>query len=281
MFKPVLSPCLLDNSNIDDYNQQMIFCERLGNVVDFICDKTTLLFDLYTGSPYENGAIKSPTYTKLPIIKNRIQSILTKIYSNMEENLDLLHHNEQWNYCDMVVACDVTSASQCYINYCLSNNIIVVLFTACQSDIDCDNNNDEIQVVNDINDIPIKLSGILVPSDNPVFPKFESCQYYNDIFKSRNKGVNNQERRAIIKEFAEKVAKINGYTYSSELSNLNSIRFSAERQIYTSSYYYLSVDFESGGFEVFDKKLNHMGQYNFLGYKVKPAQKATHRMVIN
>ena len=281
MFKPVLSPCLLDNSNIDDYNQQMIFCERLGNVVDFICKKTTLRFDLYTGLPYENGAIKSPTYAKLPILKNKIQSILTKIYSNMEDNLDILHHNEQWNYCDMVVTCDVTSASQCYINYCLNNNIMVVLFTACQSDINCDNNNDEIHIVNDINNIPINLSDILVSSDNPVFPKCESCQYYNDIFKSRNKGVNNQERRAIIKEFSDKVAKINGYTYSSELSNLNSMRFSAERQIYTSSYYYLSVDFESGGFEVFDKKLNHMGQYNFSGCKVKPAQKATHRMILN
>ena len=45
------------------------------------------------------------------------------------------------------------------------------------------------------------------------------------------------------------------------------------------SVYHLSLDFESGGFEVFDKNYVHMGQYNFSCTIAKKAQPMTHRLI--
>ena len=42
--------------------------------------------------------------------------------------------------------------------------------------------------------------------------------------------------------------------------------------------FYLSIDIESGGFEVFDSNYKHLGQYDFSGKKVKKAEPRSHKL---
>ncbi len=66
------------------------------------------------------------------------------------------------------------------------------------------------------------------------------------------------------------------------LSMLNSRKQRSMRAVYSKlrkSPTYLSLDFESGGFEVFDKNGLHLGQYSFDGARTKVPAPDTHKLV--
>ena len=95
------------------------------------------------------------------------------------------------------------------------------------------------------------------------------------------KQMNQNEKNALFEKIGNVVAVYNFYNKNQRLCRLNSTP-NKKRIVYTKnegSVYHLSLDFESGGFEVFDKNYVHMGQYNFSCTIAKKAQPMTHRLI--
>ena len=122
-------------------------------------------------------------------------------------------------------------------------------------------------------------------NSDEIFPMEGFCSYvkYNDyvIKEIQNKKMNQSEKIALFEKIGDTVAKYNFYERNKGLSNKNSTS-SKKRIVYTkiqNKDFHLSLDFESGGFEVFDKKYIHQGQYNFDCKKVKRAEPKTHKLL--
>ncbi len=90
---------------------------------------------------------------------------------------------------------------------------------------------------------------------------------------------NAQDKKAIISLIAKQVALINGYHLEEAISKLNS-NAGQIREIYAAgkdrSKIYLSVDFETGGYEVCDFSGTHLGEYWFDGTQTQKAQPLDH-----
>ena len=105
--------------------------------------------------------------------------------------------------------------------------------------------------------------------------------FYNlqlsNFLKERHTG----DRKALIIKIGDEVASRNGYIKNDYLSMLNSRKQRSMRAVYSKlrkSPTYLSLDFESGGFEVFDKNGLHLGQYSFDGARTKVPAPDTHKL---
>jgi hypothetical protein len=94
---------------------------------------------------------------------------------------------------------------------------------------------------------------------------------------------NAQEKIAIIGTIAKQVALINGYHYNEVISKLNS-NAGQIRQIYSAgknkNKIYLSVDFETGGYEVCDFLGTHLGEYWFDGTQAQNDKPQDHSISI-
>lgn len=99
-----------------------------------------------------------------------------------------------------------------------------------------------------------------------------------DSFRE-NLRKNAQDKNAIISTLAKQVALINGYQYDKKISDLNKNKGQL-REIYSAGKnretIYLSVDFETGGFEVCDFSGIHLGEYWFDGTQTQKAQPQDH-----
>ena len=134
--------------------------------------------------------------------------------------------------------------------------------------------------------VSIELSDILLPYlkcvDNwdSIFPRASFCSKYNqyvlDMIKSQ--GMGEREKQALFEDVGAIVAIYNMYSKNNRLSRINTTG-AKKRIVYEKKKgkkYYLSLDLESGGYEVFDHAYRHLGQFSFSCQKVKPAEPSTH-----
>ena len=143
--------------------------------------------------------------------------------------------------------------------------------------------NDNIEEKTPIYTPEVDCSGqlsIVFPSSNQddIFPNYSLCMDLNTEYQINKRY---EDRISYTKEIGAEVASRNGYTYDNNLSTLNSQKQKSIRCVFkkfNKTAFYLSLDFESGGFEVFDYKGTHLGQYSFSGQKVKPAAPRTHKL---
>lgn len=112
------------------------------------------------------------------------------------------------------------------------------------------------------------------PSQN-FFPNIEETnKLIGDYYTERNK-KSEGEKLAYIIEIGTEVAEKNRYTKNSRISALNST-VNKKRVIFEagdgSDKIYLSIDMETGGFEVCDYRGIHLGEYAYNGEKRKGAE---------
>ena len=89
------------------------------------------------------------------------------------------------------------------------------------------------------------------------------------------------EKNALFEKVGTAVAKYNEYQKDRYLSKLNTT-CNKRRIVFKKikgKKFYLSLDLESGGFEVFDNRYKHLGQFNFSCRKVKEAAQLTHKLL--
>jgi len=125
----------------------------------------------------------------------------------------------------------------------------------------------------------LEYSNELAKNDWSLFYKSHKTdnekKHFREIFGA-------DDRIALIKIIAHKVANRNFYNYNEELSNYNDLHNHNSKttpyQIFEAGYgrdrIYLSTDFETGAFEICDYRGNHKGEYFFNG-NLNPNSKDT------
>ena len=119
--------------------------------------------------------------------------------------------------------------------------------------------------------------------DDPVFPYKKMCEKMNGYILDIQKGKNKEEKIALYEKYGRIVAALNGYQYDQDLSCINSSKCGGKKRSVFKNLeesYYLSIDFESGGFEVFDKRPKHLGQYSFSCELAKPPAPMNHKLYL-
>ena len=133
-----------------------------------------------------------------------------------------------------------------------------------------------------------ELIQISVPSFNNKFPASVLCNGYNEWRSEILRSNSIDDKIATLHKIGMEVAERNKYTYDSKLTALNKRKAkkrdgqSPKRQVFKSPKLdvYLSTDFENGGYEVYNSKPDHQGQYKFNGDFEKEADDNSHPLYL-
>lgn len=124
-----------------------------------------------------------------------------------------------------------------------------------------------------------QISDLLsIPNGSTYFPNKAMCKELNKEFLEKR---HVEDIASLVIKYGTEVALRNGYIEDPQLSTLNSKKQKNRRVVFRKKdgrEMYLSLDFESGGFEVFDHTPTHLGQFSFAGDKVKPAEPRNHKL---
>lgn len=137
------------------------------------------------------------------------------------------------------------------------------------------------------------LIHINFPDKNTIFPAKDICCYgYEELKKLAIKSFHGDtDKMSKFENIGTEVAYRNHYHYDNKLTQLNKRRAKKDkngnepkRKIFVSDageLFYLSIDFENGGFEVFDKKAKYLGQYRFNCSFEKKSDPKNHILYLN
>ena len=140
-----------------------------------------------------------------------------------------------------------------------------------------------------------ELISIPVPCKNEMFGGKELCDGYDKRRSGILKSFQLDTKKSLFEQIGTEVALRNHYVYDSKLSALNKRKAKPvrdkttgeitkpKRKVFKSSageMFYLSLDFENGGFEVFDKNAKFLGQYRFNGKFEKKSDPNTHKLYL-
>lgn len=301
MIKIVFSPCLLDSSNCKTLEEERNHYKKISENVTFIetCLESPEL-DWILGSPYSTNTLSPPKYTQDSSLNNQIKinifGKLQKMFSNNSFNLDG-HEDAVLNTNYILPSISYTTLYLKYLSYLINNEYMGYVFLG-------DSNRKlEGECPQKVTKEKQKLICLHNPylckyelisdhicspnSENKYFESFKLCEYTNDYFISI-KGKNKSERNEDFFRFGEITAIRNGYVYDDNLSKINSRRFGKRRDVYTKyknkkPAYYLSIDTEHGGLELFkhsQKDPEHLGEYNFSCINTQKAKPKTHKLYL-
>lgn len=169
------------------------------------------------------------------------------------------------------------------INYLLSNfNDVIIPVTLKKHKLKIKTPHKHIYIINNIyeevdsniaffinNDMFI--TNILLPTRNSPLPNQNICKkYYNTQNKLIKEG---QDKFDVFSTIAKEVAYRNNYTYNKLISLKNKTK-EKRRDIYDyNKEQYLSTDFETGCFEVYNSRGKHQGEYSYTNKQISPPDK--------
>lgn len=285
----VLSPCLLDVEKGLSLGEKQLHYYQLSELFQKLNTYTNFKFQYYKKAPFAGYKMELPSYGNLyldSLVATNVYGAIQRML--MEEYIDLegiapATPPPTFSLPDG----DLTNAFYSYLNYCQGKETILFIG---------ENNFGTSRPIEFVSDkkfsvdastyVSIELTDILLsylkpPADKDVvFPRKDFCVEYNNYVLERiqNERMNQPEKISLFETIGELVATYNLYKKDQRLSNINSTPQKL-RKVYKKAegkIYYLSLDVESGGFEVFDKNYLHLGQYNFSGDIAKPP--ATHTL---
>lgn len=286
----VLSPCLLEVRKQDEQLHYFALAKLLENL--FL--HTTLKFQHYKKSPYDSYKMVIPEYKDFALnnlvlinIYGIIQKMLLPEYVNLD-GIDNVNLPSKMAAEDN----DLTSAFSSYLNY-LKNTDAIIFIGKDSFDIErpikfCSDSDIEFSIKASTY-VEIELTDVLLPylktiieDENKIFPRYKFCQEYNNyVINIIHNNLTQSEKIAIFEKIGTLVAIYNGYVKDLNLTKKNN-RKNMKRIVFRKMQgkkFYLSLDLESGGFEVFDAGFKHLGQYNFSGSKIKDASPLDHKLI--
>lgn len=282
----VLSPCVLEVRN----KPEQVHYSQLSQLINNIYSYTELKFQLYRKAPFESYKMEIPVYEKNPILNNfvminvygKIQKMLLKDYVDLEGYEPAILPSE------FRIGKDSLSNAFCsYLSYLKGNDSVLFVgednFSVPRPIDICA---DTTFTMNASTYIQLELSDVLLPylkqidDCDSIFPRADFCAKYNHYVLEtiKSKGMGQAEKNALFEKVGSTVATYNMYKKNKRLSQLNTTR-DKKRIVFeknTGKKYYLSLDLESGGFEVFDRSFRHLGQFSFSCEQVKDAEPLTH-----
>lgn len=287
------SPCVFEL--MSKYDSETIEMAHFNHLIDLLeyTSKLNVEFDLYDGAPYYPDATKRPPITRYHFHKISFSQLYAKIQKKI--SYDKFVQLDKYEMSQITTDYSFPDESETkesflrYITFLIQNSLEYLLF------IGEPNKNkprpmifqlpdNSISECMPIFDPRIDCSGQLpavlpLINQNAAFPNSEFCSELNRSFiKERDCG----DRKSIIRVYGNEAAMRNGYAFDQHLSMLNSKKQGNTRTVYRKligpKEIYLSIDYESGGFEVFDHTGTHLGQFSFDGMQVKNADPKTHKL---
>lgn len=299
MIKLIIDPCLFeapsDMSKADQFSHFML----LKDSIDFASDNFDVCLDEYDGAPY-SGNSDSPPYappiTKSLIVRNRYSEISKKIlklicrgdWIDLHDKLvdgcslqfeeDTVAEKRFKQYLYYIVKSEAYGQSLILLSQKNSTNIPSV--SICLGKIE--------YAISSLFNPAIDCNGIvsnfLKKSESPdsMFPHGDACNKLNNRFKEDiiRYAHTSAEKQSLYIKFGVEVASRNGYQKSPDISRKNP---SYEVFIHTLGSYYLSIDREHGGLEMFKchgSHSLHLGEYDFSCTPIKKAEPETHKLVV-
>ena len=289
--KIALSPCFFElMSDQATEADEMEHLLHMRSTLDFL-SPLNVEFDLYEDAPFFPDAAKRP-----PISRYHYHNIsCTQIYAKIHKKICYENFISLQEYTPSLIESqyDYPESSETkdsflkYMSYLLLNHRKFLLFVGIP------NRNkprpflfalsDSSAEITPISDPEIDCSQQLAEifpqtKENSVFPNAHLCAALNEEYLKHRA---TEDRMSLIKKIGGEVATRNGYCYDRRLSSINSQIQQSVRHVYSRTNTinaFLSLDFESGGFEVFDHSGVHLGQFSFAGKQVKSASPSTHKL---
>lgn len=284
-----LSPCVLNDTSTD----KMAHCQRIAHLVKSLSQNTKLKFQNYEKSPYSSYRMLIPYY-KDDMMLN--QYIASNIYACIRKMLD-----DEYVDLDGVEQAELPAGFyeeqteieekfSAYLNYLKTKDSVVFVgkrnfgySSGLEIQADGERFTLKVSTYVCVEKTDVLNPYLKEPEDNDaIFPRETFCCGYNEyvLREVEEKRMTENEQQALFEEIGSVVAMYNLYKKNDRLSRINTTD-TAKRVVFEKiigKKYYLSLDLESGGFEVFDKNYHHLGQYDFSGKQVKKAEPQNHKL---
>lgn len=289
----ILSPCLFDNKNLKEYEAQQLHAIRLSELLNHIRKHFNFEIEEYRKAPYSGYCMKIPKYGNF-ILDNYIMTNVFAVIQKMIKK-DKYINLEDVEPVECITPMELTSnehteAFLCYLNYAKSikDKVLFIGEENMRHEVPFSFKEKTKFDVSVSKEVIIELSSILLPymkddyDWNSIFPRKEACLKYNKhvMEKISRDNLGQPEKISLFHRIGEIVALYNGYKRDERLCRINSSS-EKKRTVFKKirgKTFYLSIDIESGGFEVFDSSYKHLGQYNFSCDKSKEAEPIGHKL---
>lgn len=295
--KILLSPCILDFSQYNTEKEKRIHVEELSHICHFIAEclnnPEILCFHNYTNLLHDMLLVNYKDDTaycnQVAVFFKDLQSHCTAPPHNLPNEEDL---NNRYRPLQLE---NYFSVFNRYIVHCRNEQYDGIIFIGkLNSTIEGERLLDDSELVCINNPYTCELELIVnrlkddLPFDDEFFEFKKICEFTNYYFK-QIKGLSVTEKKEYFFTYGNITAVRNGYEYDDRLSKLNSRIMKTRRDVYvkySSSHrpkYYLSVDTEHGGLELFKHGRNnpvHKGEYNFSCIPNQDPKPLTHPLYI-
>lgn len=288
----ILSPCLFYTNDMDNFEKKQTHALKLGELINYLRKHFDLEIEEYRKAPYSGYCMNIPKYNNYALdnyIMTNVFSVIQKMIKK-DKYIDLESVEPVKCITPMMLEDDnFTEAFFSYLNH--SRNLEKkVLFIGEQNQV----NNSPFHFRYEENfeiaaskEFFIELTPVLTDflknefEWDSIFPRKDACQKYNKyVLAEKKKGLEESEKIALYDKVGKIVALYNGYIRDDRLCKINSSSIK-KRTVFKKQkgkVFYLSIDIESGGFEVFDSAYRHLGQFDFSGNKVKDSESLNHKL---
>lgn len=290
--KVALSPCIFElMSSSETEETEIAHLTHLQSVLSFL-QKLNVEFDLYENAPYFPDSQRRPPISRYHFHRISCSSIYSKIQRKVSYSpiIYLSEHEESEIVSDYIYPenSETKESFLKYITYLNKNSLMYLLFIGLPN---CEKpkpfkirlpNGDfteKMPIFSPMSDCSGQISSVISVSDGPdIFPNKNLCLALNEEFLRKR---HTENKIPLIIEYGTEAALRNGFAENTRLSAINSKKQGNMRKVYSragKSPLYLSLDLESGGFEVFDYSGVHLGQFSFSGIQVKLPEPKTHKI---
>lgn len=290
--KVVFSPCLFElMSSNESKATELAHLNYLQSLLDYLV-KLNVEFELYENAPYYPDSSKRPPITRYHYFQISYSQLYAKIQKKIAYNSFVLLNSyspseiiSEYTYPDKS---ETKDSFLRYITYLQKNSKKSILFIGEPNSTKKrpflirlpDGNTVKIMPIYEPDtDCSGQIGDVLPIVDNTSpFPNGIFCYLLNNEFMQKR---SDDDKISLIRRYGSECASRNGYIADRHLSFLNSKKQKSKRDIFKrkgKNSMYLSLDFESGGFELFDHTGTHLGQFSFAGNQVKCAEPQSHRI---
>lgn len=299
MTKLILDPCLFEIPDNWDKDAQLDHFITLKDTIDFASECVDTYMDSYDGAPFcvnsENPPY-APPITKSLVIRNRFSEISKQIQKMVYRGEWIELQDNCVDACSLQFENNSTAELQFkqYLFYLIDNNDYKDTLLLLSKKNQCCSPKTAVQIENNVYvfssvfDPSVDCHGIIAKylknstREDAIFPQDTACRRLNDSFKHEiaSSSFSNEERKTIFIKFGTEVASRNKYCVRQDLSRKNP-RY--EVFVHARGGYYLSIDVEHGGLEIFKKqgqRAKHLGEYNFSCILSKGPEPETHKLTI-
>lgn len=296
MNKLILDPGLFEISENLNCNEQMEHFHYLAETIDFISDFVDgAPYSYYLEEQEDREEYHDPPITRSLIIKNKYVNIKKKLLRFLKEGQMIDLGESAISDCSMQFESNsiTTNAFKKYLYYLLiqtsSGSPFLLLLSKVNERltptvrVSFDNTTKIIpSISNPVSDCH-QIIGPFLKScrdGNDLFPQKSACHQLNDCFLYQTRGLELSQRRAIGIEYGRETASRNQYKQNSSLSRKNTQYIV---YVHENGQYFLSIDLEHGGLEMFARQgthAQHLGEYDYSGGLSKEAQPQTHRLIL-